>query len=205
MELARKYESAAKKAQFDAPTVYRFAYASYRAEQYDALYAKSEDDSLARGMLPRLPLPYNYLVARLRFLMESEGFPEPYLKVVGERLLQRNPNDYRVEYVLETLLDPSLSEAEKARAFYYANDLVHRYPSKPEVYGLCAKNYYIAWLATKSPADAKYAIVLYQKYLSIAPPHDPFRQQANSSGQDYARSLVYTKPKNLINAASSVS
>lgn len=163
---------------------------SYLAQQVILAQPPSYDPDEANeaiGMvLARADYPKTYRYARLRFLVTRE---EPDLTALGERLLQRDPNDAPVKYRLSEDYSALFSERSqqthevdpklKQRALSLAEQLIAANPSNFHYHGALAAVYASSWTDHKNPEDAVKAIAAYQEFLRLASP-DYSRQQCQS-------------------------
>ena len=181
--LDAKYRALAKSEAYHPPydsvAQFRWAYVAYQAVIVNPQLIDHSDFAAATQALGYGPSPRSYEYARLRFLMEAMSWPDIHLKVAGERLLARVPDDFQVKYQLtHVLASGSTSSQNMNQAVLYAQQLVRAMPSKGRMYGLLGETYYTRWLSGKSSMDGDNAIAAYEKYLALAPPNDSFRHQA---------------------------
>lgn len=137
--------------------------------------------------LARATSPKTYSYARLRFLVTRQA---PDLTGLGERLLQRDPNDASVKVRLSEdysalfsrksqqthEVDPKL----KQRALALVEQLIVASPSNPDYHGSLAAVYVSSFVDRKNPEDAAKALAAYQDFLRLDSPDDYFRQQCRS-------------------------
>lgn len=177
--LASRYKANAKTTPYNPPydalAQFRWAYAAYQAALADPKYRNSAEFSLASHALAYGASPRNYEYARLRFLMESMSWPDPRLKPVGLRLLQRDPHDYQAKYELIEVLDGAGVPADKQIALRYSREMIRQFPKNPRTVSSLAWTYYVLWLQDRDPADADGAVAAYRQYLALVPTDDSSR------------------------------
>jgi len=163
---------------------------SYMARQVVLAQPKSYDYGSSLQaisvVLAHADSPKTYSYARLRFLL---GRQNPALTEVGERLLQRNPNDVSVKYHLSDDYSALFSERSqlnrdhavdpqlKQRALTLAEQVIAANPSDPDYRRALAAVYVSSFADKKNPQDATNALAAYQQYLKMAPADDSFRPQ----------------------------
>lgn len=147
---------------------------------------------LAHGISPK-----TYSYARLRFLLTRQ---DPDMTGLGERLLQRNPNDVPVKYHLSDSYSALFSERSqrshnhqvdpqlKQRALTLAEQVIAADPSNPSYRSALAAVYVASWADNNNPEDASNAIAAYKQYLKLAPDDDnnrPHRLAIVNGLQEY--------------------
>ena len=150
-------------------------------------YEPSEANEAIAVVLARAASPKTYSYARLRFLVTRQA---PDLTALGERLLQRDPNDAPVKYRLSEDYSASFSEKSqqthevdpklKQCALSLVEQLIAASPSNPDYHCALAAVYSSSFADRENPEDAAKAIAAYQDYLKRASPDDYFRQQCRS-------------------------
>jgi len=163
---------------YDLPAQFGWAYAAYQAAVADPKFRNHGEFLPAIQALGYGPSPRSYEYARLRFLMEAMNWPDIHLKIAGERLLRRMPNDFQVKYHLTHVLAAGISPQDRDTAVVYAQQMVRAMPDKANMYSLLGETRFTRWLGNKSKADGDSAVAAYQKYLALAPQNDSFRKQA---------------------------
>ena len=136
--------------------------------------------SLADKVLERIPTPYPYQYARLRFLLDIKVFTGPLVKILGRHLVLYNPNDYDVLFRLVYFLDVSENLKERKEAIGYVQRLVHLQPHRPDAYVQFGSVYYSIWVFSKTKRDAANALQAFKKYSSVAPASDQFQAKVKS-------------------------
>lgn len=181
--VVRQYKARAKN-WTDPVAQFRWGYAAYKlAKKADfvnqAGVLQEITDALQTAWTPRPQTPRSYEYARLRFLVMGMLQPDRDLRVVGERLLSRNPNDYEVEYLFVSVLSPGITAKEKQQALFHIQALLRKYPQKrARIHSLLGGVHYKLWVVSQSQADADKAVAAYRQYLRLASPHDKWRQNA---------------------------
>jgi len=179
-DLMKNYEKAVMQKPNDALAVFKWSYAAWLARNRFS----NEDEQFKRIGKPRealrnIAFPRPYQFARLRFLVEAWSPETPqFLIPVGDKLLQRNPQDYDVKYYLARLLLTSPNSKQRQRALTYIREFIAQKPQKASYHSLLGGFYFRQWEKSKSRADAANAIKAYKKYLELAPPDDEWREQA---------------------------
>ena len=135
-------------------------------------------------VLARAASPKTYSYARLRFLVSDQ---DPDATELGERLLQRDPNDIPVKYYLSNDYSALFSERSqrnrdhdvdpqlKQRALTLIEQTIAANPSDPDYRSALAAVYVSSWCDKKNPQDATNAIAAYRQYLNLAPANDTSR------------------------------
>lgn len=165
-ETYKKYEKAAKTSPADPLALFAWGYSGYRASLFRPLPGPVQLDQVIVA-LATTPSPRSYQFARARFLIEMRRFPESRLKVLGERLLRRNPKDYSVIHYFLEILRPAIP-AEKKRALQLAALLIRAEPNKPSGYAALGLFRYRSWLVSNSRNDARKSIAAYRTYMQVA-------------------------------------
>ena len=150
-------------------------------------YEPSEANVAIVRVLARADYPRTYRYARLRFLVTRQAED---LTALGERLLQRDPNDAPVKDRLSEDYSALFSERSqqthevdpklKQRALSLVKQLIAASPSNPDYHCALAAVYVSSFSDRKNPEDAAKALAAYQDYLKRASPDDYFRQQCQS-------------------------
>lgn len=177
-KLVQKYRNLARQNPNDLKAQFRWAYASYQAVKAKTIL--SHDLSSAIRKLQSFKPPYTYECARLRFILEARVSPRQKLKLLGERLLRKNPNDFDVKYNLIKVIEPTASSWDKQKAVLYCQQLIKSFPKKNSPYAMLGFVYFRSWLKAKNKADAQEAISAYREYVRRVPANDSFRKQAQS-------------------------
>ena len=184
--LIKEYRALAEKKPHQPLDVFRWVYASYRATE--AMSASTIKDNLYEPHEAMLEIadaasPHTYEFARLLFLVESYFYNQllyPSEKKLGNRLLQRNPKDLRVQLRMCSVLvdDPKMTEAR--RAVDIAKSLIAASPKSAARYGWLGNVYYnLWWRSPHADSDRKSAAAAYRKILELAPKGDPLRPLAD--------------------------
>lgn len=172
-------ETAWAKNERDPLTLFRWAYARYRAQGlHPAIPFTTMPDY---GAFDEAPSPHAYEYARARFLTETSLSRHRELMPLGKRLLARNPDDFDVEYAYATCFGETMSAEEKQAALAYSDNLIEKYPKKPSVYAVKGGVYFSYWIDHRNKQDARDAIQWYQQYLRLAPANYEWRKEASST------------------------
>ena len=112
--------------------------------------------------------PHCYQFARLRFLLEAPSESLDFAR----RLLDRNPDDVKVEAVYEYMLSVSKSTADQAAAIRIAQSIAAARENWPLCYAGLAGAYGQAGCQQRNMSYIKKAIAAGQTYVSLAPLND---------------------------------
>ena len=130
--------------------------------------------------------PKTYSYARLRFLVSDQN---PAFTELGERLLQRDPNDNSVKYYLSIDYSALFSKRSqrsrnhevdsqlKQRALTLAEQVIAASPADPDYRAALAAVYVASWDDKKNSQDAANGIAAYQKYLKLETINDDNRKR----------------------------
>lgn len=173
----QEHASQAKKIPNDTKAAFAWIYSAYKAQQLDPQFDRKLFTRARMALLlGRYPFD-NSEWARLRFLVESQPFPRSPLTSIGERLLEKYPQDAEVKYQLVRAFSPT-NPVEKQKALKYSQDLIRLEPKRPSYHALLAGIYLKSWLAHKNKTEADKAITAYNQFLLLAPLNHQFRPQA---------------------------
>lgn len=177
--LLARHKASAQKQPSDPQALFRWGYAAYWASSKSHGYnEKREKFDGVLEAFAKAPSPHSYEYARLRFLVEAATHPVFPLIPVGERLLERDPQDLSVKYQLRKLLSWSPSLENKRRALQYSLEMVRSHPKHPTYHAALGMVYLELWYTTRDPIHADKAINAYKQYLRLAPPRDEFLEAA---------------------------
>lgn len=177
--VAQACEGQANKRPLQAIAVFRWAYAVDKAV---AAKKPFDPEGLRKPLIlmRRTMPPHSYEYARLRFLLESSlGGSGSYslTKMVGERLLQRNPKDVSVKMRMCSILTSSRNPQEPQRALKMAKELVADNSKSANRY-LCLGNvYYSLWFRDQQKVQREGAIAAFRQYLKLKPANEPGRER----------------------------
>lgn len=177
-EMIENYKALHQKKSDDPLAVFRWGYASFQATQSNPPVPQKQ--LVAPNAFDTIPSPHTYEYTRLRFLVGAHYNPDVHLQHVGERLLNRKPDDKDVMYYLIQCYKPWRSTSEKQKAVSLAQDLVHAAPDRPGSYSALGGVYFSSWMAGHGKEDADKAVSAYQHYLRIAPQNYAWRRQAEN-------------------------
>ena len=178
----------------DPLTQFRWAYAAYRLQ----ILRHTPGQARMKGTLTALDrardskgtrqLSYNYSrLLYLNYMMDGLAFSP--LKVVGERLLKVNPNDYEVKFFQIQLLNTRVA---KDNALYqrYIADLQKQNPRDPALQSAIASREFKNWLiTTKNKKDGLRAIQQYRKLVKMP--------EANAATRKFALERISTVEQRL--------
>lgn len=134
--------------------------------------------------------PYrSYEYSRRRFLSMSAGTGEvgKEMKILGERLLKRDPKDYHVKFYTARLLRTG-SDAEELKAIRYSQEMLKEKPNDYSARSDLAFTYQHRWWRHHRPEDARKAIAGYKQYLNLAKPKGDQRRRIENSIKDLQQS-----------------
>lgn len=190
-DIKKAYEElrlAALKNPSDPQAQFAWAYAAWRISNIDPLLAdptlkKYDRPDLKLLSKPNLTLrnlssaPSTYQWARLRFLLEMANFAAPELGVLGQRLLRRNPKDDEIIYPFVKVA-PLDTLQQQQQALRYVQLLFQQDPTESKYHALSGHVHFGIYALTGNRVEQTKAIAAYRKFLQIAPPNHPFRNQA---------------------------
>ncbi len=127
--------------------------------------------SMLESARPRGSYQYN----RLLYLTYSRQFNGTQLKVLGKRLLARDPYDVDVKYFLGQQLGSSDIQQEQDTALGFAQELQKVPAERGRGYRLQASVYQDRWNRNHIVTDVDKSIASYRKYVAMAPPHSQGR------------------------------
>lgn len=170
--ILQRYEDTAKQQPNSPEAVFAYGYAVYKAATLPNAISGAEafqGEAKVYDAWEKVHAPHTYNYARVMFLQESLGAPDPKLIGVGKRLLARNLNDYEIEYGLAVMANVSTNSSDRSQAKAYQQDLARRFPHDPRQYRLLAGIYRITAQRSHSQAEAEKSIAAYRQYLTLAP------------------------------------
>jgi len=177
--LAKKYAVIAQKNPANSLLIFRWGLATdYAAHDQNIVWEPPYYRQLLLDMAA-VQSPHSREFARMRFLIESRFTGETYLKKVGERLLQRDPNDTAVKIAMFPVLNVLTNPDDSNVALRYANDLIVANPRNPVAYRKLGDVYYLISIRTNTKQDSQKAIKAYQLYLKYAKPTDNYFSRIN--------------------------
>jgi hypothetical protein len=167
----------------DRLSIYKWALSTFESAPGAGL---GTDDPLRYPVmmaLQSLAPPYNYELARMRFLFILSFCNEANLIPLGERLLNRNPRDFPVKFgFVGCLMSSYLRRPDTAveqRMLRLAEELVAEGHDPAICHGLLAGVYETLWEKNGYARPfANSAIAEYREYLLLAPRDDPFHSGA---------------------------
>lgn len=167
------FEKAARANPRDSKAVFRYVIAMWRNNEHPQ-YGELRD------WMYYAPSPNAYNYDRLRWLMLAYyNLPDdPQFKRLGERLLQRDPNDKFMHYWMQTLRSQSDSLDDKEKNLSYALQQVKVHPKDATAQGNLGGAYRDLWIITKKRSYANLTVGAYKKYLQMADKGASFRKDA---------------------------
>ncbi len=168
-----------EKNEADPLRAFRYAYAHHRARSLHPPLLL--DTFLPDNFFKQAPAPHSYQYTRIRFLTKMDIGSYRELMPIGKRLLEKDLNDFDVEYAYANCFGASLSPEDKTAALAYADQLIKKYPAKPSVYSVKGGVYFSYWIDHRNDQDARDAIKWYQEYLRLAPANYEWRKEAKST------------------------
>lgn len=180
LKLAAKYEAQVEQKPNDPIPVFGWGLSLFYASK---VKPRTWEPSIRLKMLRALdstPSPHSMQYDRMRFLVQSHFLGEFFLKKMGLRLLQQNPQDDEVKASMRPILNVIGDPTDAHLALTYAKQLIAKYPYYPKWYAMLGSVYYDMAInpTTRTRTTFKHAISAYQKYLALAKPNDPFRERA---------------------------
>lgn len=167
--VVQKYKGLADPRPRQALAVFRWAYASYQVAEtkrpFDSYYMWEPYQAL-QGTAS--PTAYEY--ARMRFLIEGffyDRYTHLSVKKLGQRLLKRDPKDYRVKVALCEVLSYGGTLAERREGVKLATELVKANPKSVVRHGRLGNLYYALWMGSQLTSDRKAAIAAYKEFLKL--------------------------------------
>lgn len=175
-KLAEKYSDGKQDRQHPL-AVFRWAYPAYLAEKQKGFPERSQVMQDIRDYMQYatdFSPPHNYEYDHLRFLAITHNEPIMQLAIMGERLVQRNPEDYEVRYLWGECMSTSSEYARTKNSVDNARILVKTFPKDP-IAQLLLAGIYGSFAGEKKYQDSKtldQATVAYQEVLSLSKPGD---------------------------------
>jgi len=166
----------------DTKLLFRWAYAAYLAASQVELTPSQADlrletpgsiDSVQGFMIKKYVPSYQY--ARLLFLLLNFNSIDSRTEYLGDRLLQRNPNDKEVKYDMILFRSWDSRPSVRQQAQQEAEQLAQQ--GSPEGYWILANIYYRMWNVSKMPPTdtartqpiAEKAVAALRRYVQLAP------------------------------------
>lgn len=172
--LAKKYALRAQKHPTSPLLVFRWGLATYYAAQKESDVWEPPYRQALLATLSTVPSPHSREFARMRFLIESRFLGETYLKKIGERLLNYNPNDTAVKISIFRVLSVITNPDDSQIALSYARGLIVANPRNPLAYRKLGGVYYEISIRVNTRANCQAAINAYQSFLKYSKPTDRF-------------------------------
>lgn len=161
----------------DPMLLYRWAYLAHRVGLSDTNGLRMQRYMLVHTGFCAVKSPKTAEFARLRFILEAWHLAGVYyssdrLLHVGERLLQRNPEDYVVRYYCASLLVGSNDLNRVSIGLAYIDQILEHYRGKPLAYRAYlyfyrAIGYKVLYYHSKRKGQAQEAIDGYRAYLKL--------------------------------------
>ncbi|GAB4469943.1 MAG: hypothetical protein OHK0029_42680 [Armatimonadaceae bacterium] len=166
------------KSPVDALLQYRFAYAAWLSTN---LYNETDYLNLLRDALNQLlPLgsqqPYDVL--RLAFLINTRLFPDTKMLPLGKKLIEHKPTDTQVEWYYISLLTVSSEIQDNDEAITRIRKQIRNELQNKEHYYRLGFAYICRKKSLEDVEKSKQGIAAFNKYLSLAPPNNPYRKHA---------------------------
>lgn len=194
-KLVERYKVKAQHSSSDPEAQFAWAYATWitRRETMTLGEAINRNYGPAEA-LKSTPFQANYEFVRLRFLFASWLYHPLRLRDLGDRLIQKEPNDFDVKRQLVEMyaMDDASADNDK-KALAYARDLIRMQPDSPGVYSILASAYSYKWRKSGDVQAGRNAIINYQKYLQLAPASFPWRKQAQNLIETIEKELNKSK------------
>lgn len=178
--LALTYGVQARTRRSDPEAVFRWAYAAYVAASVPHLSVaeKYQRLGLSVSTMARPASPHSYQYDRIRYLLEVFISPvgDYHLIQMGERLLQREPNNREFFYdYVKNLSDGgdawdrpySRVHADLQKALSLAKTDLQAHPNDARLYRLIGDVYYAQWRHDNAQANAQSATQAYRRYLQL--------------------------------------
>ncbi|MGI4787558.1 MAG: hypothetical protein ACRYFS_01765 [Janthinobacterium lividum] len=178
LQLATALEASATKHPKYAVLLFRWGLATYYASQSRNIVWKPPMIDRLLAALDEFPSPHSAEFMRMRFLIEAHYNVTPDLKLMGLRLLTRDPSDDAVRASMYPLLNVIGSPADGRLALTFARELIAKHPTTPKWHAMLGAAYYNIAIHDNTIANCSASVRAYQKYLEMASPNDPFREQA---------------------------
>lgn len=163
---------------------YKWALATWLSADTHIHWAKrAQRFYRVRAALQVLSPPYNYELARIRFLYISFFDNGRRVRPLGEALLKRNPQDFEVQFgqikVLEGIYALHADPDVRSELIELGERLLADSPDASRAHGAKGSVYLSLWNANRTSRDlADKAIAEYTEYLRLAPSDDWFRRSA---------------------------
>jgi tetratricopeptide (TPR) repeat protein len=139
------------------------------------------------------PWPPTYDYIRLRFFIESRVFPDTRLIPLGKRLIEFKPDDVVIKERYIVLLSISKDIQDRERAVRIADSLLATNPKRAKNYAILGASLWGVWGLTRKEKDGDKAIAAYEKYLSLTPMSDPWRNEAKQIVDSIRASIKASK------------
>lgn len=171
--LVEQYANQAKSDPNDPLAQFAWACAASRAVKLAPPSKAMSDLRFAAELaLAEAPQPHTYNYDRLRYLIWIQGaggLSSYYLRNLGDRLLKRNPQDFSVQMAQCIIYTQNPSLAIQQHGYNLIQQMIKKYPTKPEAYDMLGCWYGTQYLCYHSPTDYQQATVNYQKALDRYP------------------------------------
>ena len=118
------------------------------------------------------PQPHTYNYDRLHYLiwiLGGGGGPSYYLRDLTTRLLKKDPNDFPVLLGQALIYTQNREKAPKQHGYVLIQQMIKKYPNKPEVYDALACWYYTQYMFYHNPDNYQQAMKYYRKALEMYP------------------------------------
>lgn len=185
IDLRQRYERDARKKPNDPMSLFRLAYTIYESWLKDNTNKNwSSDFGLVHSGYFAVESPHTYDYDRVHYLVWS--FYGDYVETIpiARRMLNVDPDDYYVAaHLAASYLNGYPAKINEALAI--CQHLKKQYPQKASIYSLIGEAYVLWYHRDGNPANAKAVVENYEKYLSLAPPNEPFRKRAKQIIEQY--------------------
>ena len=179
MTLTKKYYDLAPAHLNDSLFIFKWGYTAWKAalRQQDTMeiYKRLAE---VNGVMALAPSPHAYDFARTHLFIARQTELDSSLRDISEELLRRDPHDSDVKYNLAVILLNTFSPPKHAEALQLAHELMKERPKWANSFALVGESYWLTWLRTNDPEDARKAIEGYRHYLKLAPADAHYRAGA---------------------------
>ncbi|RYX81103.1 hypothetical protein EON83_25520 [bacterium] len=172
LALAKRYQKEVSNDMWNPMKNYRWAYAAWLARKKPK--TKQESDTILFPVIEQfeqVKFPGSYHYARIGFLANVYKQASPCLKRLGDRLLNKNPNDEDVKFYMIRVLANTFRPEDDKRALNYLESFRRQYP-KNTYYVREAANLRRRFFNRQYPLDQKKAdaaVTAFQDYIKVAP------------------------------------
>lgn len=152
--------------------VFRSATALFEAtDKFDDWYRIRESGSARKvyDLFPRVSKPTSYEFTRIRWLFTARfEVPHHNLVKVGEKMLEREPNDTAILRMMLRVYAPQAFPEDRPKAAKLVERLERLAPGKVSTYAASGYFFYFCWMKSKSSADAQQAATRLRQALGLS-------------------------------------